>query len=217
MVEYSAHGMILRRSSSNGACSDSASVTGTSSVHSLRIAAGRPTVDTVILRAPMPRPHSALIVRIACVTLAKFASGSPMPMNTTFDTRPTPSSRPSRQICSTMRPAVRLPSRPPMPDAQNLQPTGQPIWLDTHAVLRSSVGIITVSVWRSLRVPAMRSALPSGAGSASPHSMRSFCVSSVATWWRMTVPCRPQNRSVSFARASFERSLICAKSTVPFS
>ena len=217
MVEYSAHGMILRRSSSNGACSESASVTGISKEHSLRIAGGRPTVETVMRRAPMPRPHSALMVRIACVTFAKFASGSPMPMKTTFETRPTPSRRPRRQTCSTMRPAERLPSSPPMPDAQKRQPTGQPIWLDTHAVLRSSVGMRTVSVWRSRRVPAMRSAPSAGASPASGHSMRSFCVSSVATWWRMTAPCRPVKRSVSLARASFERSDICAKSTMPFS
>lgn len=52
------------------------------------------------------------------------------------------------QTCSMMRPAERLLSRPPRPEAQNLQPTGQPIWLEMQAVRRSSVGIITHSVWR---------------------------------------------------------------------
>ncbi len=117
-----------------------------------------PTVETVIFRALMPRPQSAAMVRIARVTGLKFASGSPMPMKTTLEMRPTPSSRASRQTCSTIRPSDRFPSSPPRPVAQNLHPTAQPTWLEMQAVRRtgspsvpfSVAGIITHSVWRAV-------------------------------------------------------------------
>jgi hypothetical protein len=47
------------RSSSSGACNDSASVTGTPSEASWRIRGTSPTVDTVMPRAEMPRPSGA--------------------------------------------------------------------------------------------------------------------------------------------------------------
>ncbi len=33
-------------------------------------------------RAPIPRPHGALMIRIARIMFSKFANGSPIPMNT---------------------------------------------------------------------------------------------------------------------------------------
>ena len=47
------------RSSSSGACSESANVTGMSSSASLSIAGTSPTVDTVMPRADMPSPSGA--------------------------------------------------------------------------------------------------------------------------------------------------------------
>ena len=51
-----------------GACRLNARVTGISNVANRSIAAGSPTVDTVIFLAPIPRPHGALRIRIARVT-----------------------------------------------------------------------------------------------------------------------------------------------------
>ena len=48
--------------------------------------------------------------------------------------------------CSTICPTARLPSRPSSPEAQKIHPTGHPTWLDTQAVFRVFVGIMTVSV-----------------------------------------------------------------------
>ena len=209
-MEYSAHGMILRRSSSFGACRLRASVTGSSNAHSLRIAAGSPTVLIVILRAPIPRPHGAFSVRMASITAPAFASGSPIPMKTTFVMRPTPSMRPSRQTCSTIRPAVRLPSTPSSPEAQNRQPTGQPIWLETQAVRRSSLGIITHSVSRPVATLRTGSVTP-GAG----HPRSSLRVPSVASRLRSSLPCRNSISCASMSRCAFERFVMRSTSTTP--
>ena len=39
-------------------------------------------VEMVMCRAPIPRPHGALMIRIARITFSKLASGSPIPMKT---------------------------------------------------------------------------------------------------------------------------------------
>ena len=212
-MEYSAHGMIWRRSSSVGACRLRASVTGSSKSQSLRMAAGSPTVLTVILRALIPMPHGALSVRMAFITALAFASGSPMPMNTTLEMRPTPGCCARRQTCSTMRPVVRLPSTPSRPDAQNLQPTGQPIWLETHAVRRSSLGIITHSVSRPVATPSTGSDTDSPPGAGQPTS--SLRVPSVASRLRSSEPCRNTISWASMSRLAFERLVIRSMSTTP--
>ena len=63
-------GTSSERSSSSGACRDSASVRGSPSPLSLRIAGTRPTVDTVMLRAdiPMPSGTGAISWRIVPMT-----------------------------------------------------------------------------------------------------------------------------------------------------
>ncbi len=62
----------------------------------LRIPGTKPTVDTVIDRAPMP--ITAIIRRSDSNTLSKLASDSPIPMNTTLVTRPgTPGMPPVRR------------------------------------------------------------------------------------------------------------------------
>ncbi len=64
--------MSWRRSSSFGACRLSASVMGRGTSASFRMAAGRPTVEIVILRALMPKPHGALSAVTARMTLAEI-------------------------------------------------------------------------------------------------------------------------------------------------
>ena len=81
-------------------------------------------------------------------------------------------------------PAVRFPSSPPIPDAQNLHPTGQPSWLEMHAVRRDSAGIKTHSVsWprATFDWPTIGSAPVVSVGSAvSAHETSNFCVPSLA-------------------------------------
>ena len=48
---------------------------------------GRPAVHTVIARASMPSAHGSVSTAIAASTASRFASGSPMPWNTTPWTR----------------------------------------------------------------------------------------------------------------------------------
>jgi hypothetical protein len=61
-----------------------------------RIPGTKPTVDTVIDRAPMP--ITAIMRRSDSDTLSKLAIGSPIPMKTTLVTRPgTPVMAPVRR------------------------------------------------------------------------------------------------------------------------
>ena len=73
-----------------------------------------------------------------------MASGSPIPMNTTLDTRPGPpgtwpsaSSRAPATTWETISAVDRLRVRPAWPVAQNGQAIPQPAWEDTHIVTRS--------------------------------------------------------------------------------
>ena len=92
-------------------------------------------------RSPIPigpviRPSAANVWR-------SFESGSPIPMNTTFDRRRgvdagrAPAARRAQRTCAAISPAVRLFRSPICPVAQNPQPIAQPDWVDTQAVTRS--------------------------------------------------------------------------------
>ena len=216
MVEYSAHGIISRRIWSLGACKLSASVTGISKPTNLRMALGSPTVLSVMRRAEIPMPHGAFNVRMASVTAEKLASGSPMPMNTTCEILSTPLRRPKRHACSTIRPRVRLPSSPPIPLAQNLQPTGQPTWLLTHAVLRSGFGIITHSVVRSVLGLFTIGSCDVARLDESGHANNNFCVPSLALISASTRPCSKIISCSNRSRFSLERLVICAGTITPF-
>ncbi|MGA1267182.1 MAG: hypothetical protein ACO32J_08395 [Phycisphaerales bacterium] len=150
---------------------------------------------------------------MAPVTASKLASGSPMPMKTTWLIRSTPSSLPSRQTCSTILPRERLPSSPPMPLAQNRHPTGQPTWLDTQAVRRASAGIITHSVRRSCWPATGNVTVPGSAARGQPIS--SFWVPSVASWCVRTSPCSNTISLASIARADLDRLVMAAASLTP--
>ena len=96
-----------------------------------------PTVETVRWRAE--RPSAPCSRSIAPHTAASLASGSPIPMNTTFETRrPRPrAAADARTTCSTISPVVRCRVKPAWPVAQNPQPIAQPAWVETHTVARS--------------------------------------------------------------------------------
>ncbi len=105
----------------------------------------------VTRRAERLNAQGAVMMRTAFMTLARLLRGSPMPMKTTLVIWPDWLVLLSCQICSTICPVVRLSSRPSRPDAQKVQPTGQPTWLETQAVCRDpppvfSEGIMTHSV-----------------------------------------------------------------------
>ena len=70
-MEYRlAMGMVLRRISSLGACSDSDSVTGRSSSANLSMFGTRPQVDSDTLRMPMHSPPSMRRIRRNLTTLS---------------------------------------------------------------------------------------------------------------------------------------------------
>ena len=91
------------------------------SLASARICGASPLVETVMWRPPMPRPHGALMIRIARRTFFRLASGSPMPMKTTLSIF-SPLFFSISMSCCTISPASRLRVQPPSPLAQNLQP-----------------------------------------------------------------------------------------------
>ena len=76
-------------------------------------------------------------------TCRSFASGSPIPMNTTFPSRcgvvggRRAASRRAHTTCAAISPAVRLFCRPICPVAQNVQPIAQPDCEETQTVTRS--------------------------------------------------------------------------------
>ena len=96
-----------------------------------------PTVEIVMWRADSPRsPWNRSTLG---QTAARFAIGSPIPMNTMLLTRrPTSRARrDARTTCSTISPTVRWRVKPAWPVAQNPQAMAQPAWLLTHTVARS--------------------------------------------------------------------------------
>ena len=97
-----------------------------------------PTVDTVRWRAPMPR--SSWRRWTADHMRSKLARGSPIPMNTMFDTRRSPASRRARTTCSTISPAVRWRSKPGLTGRAEPAGHGTP-GLARHAH-RGSIGVV---------------------------------------------------------------------------
>ena len=63
-------GISFVRSSSSGACSESASLTCIDSSASLSMPGIQPAVEIAIWRAPRPKPSGELIERIAASTLS---------------------------------------------------------------------------------------------------------------------------------------------------
>ena len=104
-------------------------------------------------RAPRPRPQSELMISIAFMRFAKFASGSPIPMNTMLLIF-SPAMRSTSMNCPAISAAERFRDHPSRPLAQNLQPYAQPTWVLMQIVRRSlaspykagDAGISTLSI-----------------------------------------------------------------------
>ena len=106
-----------------------------------------PTVEIVMCLAANAR--SRFMTSTAVQTAWKFASGSPIPINTTLASSPHPSARQRRAAittCSTISPALSCRLKPASPVAQNLQAMAQPAWLETQTVARSRYRMRTVSI-----------------------------------------------------------------------
>ncbi len=120
-------GTIRLRSSSSGACSETARWYWRFSSASRRMPLGIPTVEMVTRRAPIPSPSGAVAASRAGSKASRFNRGSPMPMATMCEIRCSAGSRRrKRSICSMISPLVRLRTHPSRPLAQNVQPMAQP-------------------------------------------------------------------------------------------
>jgi hypothetical protein len=186
------------RTSSVVAWSDTARFTGTAR-SSGSICGTTPTVDTVTRRGAMAKAFGCSSTRTASITAGRFSSGSPMPMNTTFvRRRPGSSSSRMRHTWSTISPARRLRAKPSAPVAQKLHASGQPTWVETHSVVRSSSGISTASTSAPSRARSAALSVPS----------RERCTES-------TSRARASHCCASRSRSSRPRSVIAAKSSTP--
>ena len=144
-----------------------------------------PEVDSVTRRRDRPYALSSRNTDSAVTTLSKFASGSPIPIITTFviGARPCatqgallPSASSVRLACQSwpmISAAVRLRLKPCLPVEQKAQSSAQPACDEMHSVPRSSSGMYTASTAlpRStssshLRVPSGAVASPTTAGAA---------------------------------------------------
>ncbi len=80
-------GISVPRSSSLGAWIESASRNCSLRWPSATMPGSTPTVETVMCRAPIPKPLGSLRTVSTCSTAFQFISGSPIPINTMFVAR----------------------------------------------------------------------------------------------------------------------------------
>src|SRR5262245_42011155 len=143
-------------------------------------------------------------MRSAGTTLRKFASGSPMPMSTTFVTarssgRPdVPSSRFASQTCPTISAVVRLRLNPCCAVEQKEQSSAHPTCEEMHSVPRSGSGMNTIS-----------NACFSSARSSHLRVPSADCCDVTISGTRISA------RSASCARKAFARSVIASKPLSP--
>src|SRR6188508_164567 len=146
-------------------------------------------------------------MRIAGMTLRKFASGSPMPMSTmlvmmrsspTFHPSDPASSRFASHTWPTISAAVRLRLKPCCAVEQNEQSSTHPTCEEMHNVPRSSSGMNTISKAWPL-----------------PPDSSHLRVPSVATWVFTISGSLTSARSPSVTRKSLARSVIAAMSPSP--
>ena len=159
-----------------------------------------PTVDTVMWRAPMPKPSGALRIVSAVSTAGQLSRGSPMPMKTTLVGAAAGSRRTISRTWPAISKAERLRRNPMRPVAQKVQPSAQPAWEEMQRVRRDPLGIRTLSIaspsarrQRYFRVPSAdccsTSAVRRGRGRAWSSSARSASGSSVASAQEPTGAC----------------------------
>ena len=125
--------MISLRSASAGACSESASLIGSSTSSTKRVRPGsQPTVEIVVRRCVTPRSGSR---RAAAKTASTLSIGSPIPMKTTWSIG---SLRRKCSAWSRISHCVRLRRNCICPVAQKVHVSGQPDCDETHTDLRPS-------------------------------------------------------------------------------
>ena len=105
----------------------------------------KPTVLTVMWRAPMPKPSRSFKIVSAVLTEPQLCNGSPMPMNTTLLGRIFSSKIISR-TCAVISQGSKLRPNPMAPVAQNTHANAHPTWDEMHRVRRSPSGITTDSI-----------------------------------------------------------------------
>src|SRR5262245_35475674 len=151
----------------------------------------------------MSKPRSSRKMRIAGMTLRKFASGSPMPISTMLVMmRSPPTFQPSSRLAShtwpTISAAVRLRLKPCCAVEQNEQSSTQPTREEMHSVPRSSSAMNTISKPWSLPPVSSRLRVPSE-----------------ATWPLTISGSLTSARSSSCARKSLARSVMAEMSDSP--
>src|SRR5262245_54124083 len=151
----------------------------------------------------MSKPRSSRKMRIAGMTLRKFASGSPMPISTMLVMmRSPPTFQPSSRLAShtwpTISAAVRLRLKPCCAVEQNEQSSTQPTREEMHSVPRSSSAMNTISKPWSLPPVSSRLRVPSE-----------------ATWPLTISGSLTSARSSSRARKSLARSVMAEMSDSP--
>jgi hypothetical protein len=125
--------MIRDRSSSSGACSESARRIGMSPSVRRSMPGIQPTVEIAVRRWVMPMLGSR---RQAASTWSRFIIGSPMPMKTAWSTA---SMRRKCSAWSRISDAVRLRPNFIAPVAQKVQVSGQPDWEERQSERRPSL------------------------------------------------------------------------------
>mmetsp|Transcript_24702 Transcript_24702/g.53909 ORF Transcript_24702/g.53909 Transcript_24702/m.53909 type:complete len:317 (+) Transcript_24702:533-1483(+) len=198
--------MMLSRSAWLGAWMETARVALTSCWARRTMALGTPTVEMVRKRAPIPicwfRSWQDLM------TLGRFSSGSPMPMNTTLLTR-LPNSSCTVITWSMISCGIRLRANPPLPVAQKVQRMGQPTCDDTH----------TVSRLRPSPSSSLLTGMPTHSTMRPSYSCsRNLCVPSgeETEWCRMERPVRTPS-AISVARTSLGTVRISSMVLAPLS
>ncbi len=144
-----------------------------------------PTVETVTCRSPRPTALGSVSRCSAPNVLRSFASGSPIPMNTTLVSRrgvvegSRGAERLPHRTWAAISPAVRLFCSPICPVAQNPHPIAHPDCVETQTVARSRYPMSTVSMtWRP---PSRSRALRVAPRSASRSSSTSTSIGSSAS------------------------------------
>ena len=135
------------RTASVVACSDTARFTGAAVEQRRRSRGTTPAVETVTRRGASANAFGMRSgAAIASSTAGRLSSGSPMPMKTTLVIRRSGGERLAHaaDLVDDLG-GERLRVKPSAPVAQNEQASGQPTWVETQSVVRSSSGISTDS------------------------------------------------------------------------
>mmetsp|Transcript_150649 Transcript_150649/g.288672 ORF Transcript_150649/g.288672 Transcript_150649/m.288672 type:complete len:244 (+) Transcript_150649:330-1061(+) len=148
-IEWRVVGTRSLRSLSSTACTDHASLHGSSAILAMRSGEG-PTVDTMMWRLDMAKASGCTSMLTAVRTFSKLLRGSPMPMKTMLTSFGKPCSRTMRRAvhtCTRISSAFRFRTKPMVPVLQKAQAREQPTCEDTHREVCAPpyMGMITLS------------------------------------------------------------------------